>query len=324
MPGDPDFQACKSTSFAAMHVDTEQEFDPSGKLHEAVRHALARLYKKNLFHHDIVATGSAVSATFVTRILVGRAGMTYHYQRLRLFACVCVCACACVPAYDTCVSFVCVCVCVYVCVGAPPFSHIPSLLLLWDADAGAAVAFPLPPLSRRYPWEDALTKPNSPLRVIRDLNDRLRERALPLLKADARARAVPQGSCDFSITLINRMEPADKCHVVKLRPEPKFGLGLTSVSWHADSSLQPHSTIGMCVAVLSVVVLKSWSAWLFCFLRLLFFFHPVVGAKCLLHVWNLISGAVLHPTPAVLCCVLWWCGGGVCVEQLSPNRVGAR
>ena len=36
---------------------------------------------------------------------------------------------------------------------------------------------------------------------------------------------------------------------ITVREEPKYDMGLTSVSWHADSSLQRHSTIGMYVAV---------------------------------------------------------------------------
>jgi len=84
--------------------------------------------------------------------------------------------------------------------------------------------------------------------VIRALNDALKVRGGKLLKRDAKARKVPAGSCEYNVTLINRMEPPSKC-TIKLREEPKYDMGLTSVSWHADSSLQRHSTIGMYVAV---------------------------------------------------------------------------
>lgn len=51
------------------------------------------------------------------------------------------------------------------------------------------------------------------------------------------------GSCDFNLTLINRME----CSSTKrdLKPDPLFSMGKCSVSWHADSCLQDFSTIGM-------------------------------------------------------------------------------
>jgi len=42
--------------------------------------------QSELFHRDVVATGKSVSATFVKRTLVGNPGMTYFYQRLRIFA----------------------------------------------------------------------------------------------------------------------------------------------------------------------------------------------------------------------------------------------
>lgn len=52
------------------------------------------------------------------------------------------------------------------------------------------------------------------------------------------------GSCRFNISLINFMEPAGRGDVA-LKQEQEFGLGTTSVSWHADSSLEPFSTIGV-------------------------------------------------------------------------------
>lgn len=104
-------------------------------------------------------------------------------------------------------------------------------------------------LVHRYPWSDEFTADQSPFRVMRKLNDVFKARGAALLRRDARARKVPAGSSDYSVTLINRMEPPHKCNV-KLRPEPKYGMGLASVSWHADSSLQPHSTIAVCVRAL--------------------------------------------------------------------------
>lgn len=50
------------------------------------------------------------------------------------------------------------------------------------------------------------------------------------------------GSCEYNLTLINYMEPA--CETV-LREEETYGMGKQSVSWHADSSLQDYSSIGV-------------------------------------------------------------------------------
>ena len=65
-------------------------FDPPSAvpdaLHHKVEHALENMRRAELFHRDIVATGRSVSATFVERTLVGNPGMTYFYQRLRIFA----------------------------------------------------------------------------------------------------------------------------------------------------------------------------------------------------------------------------------------------
>ena len=51
-----------------------------------------------------------------------------------------------------------------------------------------------------------------------------------------------RGSCEYNLTLINYMEPA--CDAV-LKEEEFYGMGKASVSWHADSSLQDHSSIGV-------------------------------------------------------------------------------
>lgn len=50
------------------------------------------------------------------------------------------------------------------------------------------------------------------------------------------------GCCDYNLTLINFMEPS--CDTV-LREEESYGMGKASVSWHADSSLQDFSSIGV-------------------------------------------------------------------------------
>ncbi|CAM9380591.1 unnamed protein product, partial [Phaeothamnion confervicola] len=80
------------------------------------------------------------------------------------------------------------------------------------------------------------------------LNDRLRRRAAAHLEALAASRAAAggdfrTGSCDFTLTLINRMEPSGERPDLKL--EPLFKKDKASVSWHADSCLEHYSTIAV-------------------------------------------------------------------------------
>lgn len=50
------------------------------------------------------------------------------------------------------------------------------------------------------------------------------------------------GSCDYNLTLINLMGPSTE---VQLKDEEAYCMGKASVSWHADSSLQDYSAIGV-------------------------------------------------------------------------------
>lgn len=52
----------------------------------------------------------------------------------------------------------------------------------------------------------------------------------------------PVGSCQYNLTLINYIEPASE---TLLKDEESYGMGKASVSWHADSSLQDYSAIGV-------------------------------------------------------------------------------
>jgi alpha-ketoglutarate-dependent dioxygenase FTO len=72
------------TSYLGFHVD-----DPSAlpeKTHREIARAFERMASDGIFHRDVLAAGKSVSPTFVSRTLLGERGMTYHYQRLRIFA----------------------------------------------------------------------------------------------------------------------------------------------------------------------------------------------------------------------------------------------
>ncbi|KAF0719040.1 Aste57867_1324 [Aphanomyces stellatus] len=49
--------------------------------------------------------------------------------------------------------------------------------------------------------------------------------------------------CEYNLTLINYMEPDNP--LLGLKDDPTYGMGKVSVSWHADSSLQDYSSIGV-------------------------------------------------------------------------------
>jgi alpha-ketoglutarate-dependent dioxygenase FTO len=83
------------------------------------------------------------------------------------------------------------------------------------------------------------------LLAIGDLNASLIDRTKRILETET-APHVPEGlvgSADFSLTLINRMEPT----TVKkdLKREKLYGMGKTSVSWHKDSGLADFSSIAV-------------------------------------------------------------------------------
>jgi hypothetical protein len=92
-----------------------------------------------------------------------------------------------------------------------------------------------------HPWENAEKSPtNAALGSIKTLNTAMNERASQLLGQKGKA---DEGSCEFNLVLINRMEPESSS--AGLKPEPQFKNGKCSVSWHADSTLEDFSTIGV-------------------------------------------------------------------------------
>lgn len=178
-PKDPQFNQLNKQCYRGL------VFDPASavpeQLHNNVTTALESMRRSQFFHRDVVATGRSVSATFVERTLIGNPGMTYFYQRLRIFA---------------------------------------------------------------HSWDDQHCTSDSPLRVIRQLNNQMKILTKRHIKQD---KTTVKGSYDFNITLINYMQSSVKANqsAVPLREEEKFGLGEASVSWHADSSLQDFSSIAI-------------------------------------------------------------------------------
>ena len=83
-PSSSEYDACVTTSYKGFHVDQPTIMKPS--FHDDVTNALDAMVEAGYFHYDVLAAGKTVSPTFVQRTLVGERGMTYHYQKLRIFA----------------------------------------------------------------------------------------------------------------------------------------------------------------------------------------------------------------------------------------------
>eukprot|EP00873_Tetraselmis_striata_P039668 jgi/Tetstr1/459932/TSEL_005271.t1 len=175
-PASPAFAAARAACYAGFEHDGADAFPEA--LHAETERALAAMSAAGLFHYDIVSAGKAVSSTFCERTLLGNAGMTYHYQRLRIFA---------------------------------------------------------------YPWGQH-TEPGSPFRALRRLNEAMVVRTNTLL--DQQSGLIHRGRADYNITLINKMAAPADC-AVPLKDEALYGMGPTSVSWHADSSLEDWSSIAV-------------------------------------------------------------------------------
>ena len=77
---------------------------------------------------------------------------------------------------------------------------------------------------------------NSMLRQVGHYNDAMKE--LTTTKAGGE-------KCEYNLTLINYMEPSSYGTKLALKDEAFYGMGPVSVSWHADSSLQDYSDIGV-------------------------------------------------------------------------------
>ena len=75
------------------------------------------------------------------------------------------------------------------------------------------------------------------MKTIGDLNQHM----IHMTKAQGKSN---HGKCDYNLTLINFMEPSSHTKV-GFKDEAFYGMGKVSVSWHADSSLEKNSSIGV-------------------------------------------------------------------------------
>ena len=83
----------------------------------------------------------------------------------------------------------------------------------------------------------------SALVTIGTLNRDLKQRTHSMMDKEIAPHVELVGSADYSLTLINRMEPTSLKK--DLKQEKEYGMGKTSVSWHKDSGLADFSSIAV-------------------------------------------------------------------------------
>ena len=83
-PSHDEYDTCVGRSYVGFRVDPPSILPDA--LHADVADAFRVMTKRGMFTRDVLAAGKSVSPTFVSRTLVGDRGMTYHYQKLRIFA----------------------------------------------------------------------------------------------------------------------------------------------------------------------------------------------------------------------------------------------
>lgn len=86
-PKDSEFQSVLNTCYPGFVVDSPSVFP--GEFHKQFRCALEGLDRNGVYQFDVTqpaGLGTKTAKTFVTRCLVGEAGITYKYLGLRMFA----------------------------------------------------------------------------------------------------------------------------------------------------------------------------------------------------------------------------------------------
>ena len=203
------FKSCVKECYRGFTYDDPADL-PS-EFHDKFSYSFNALNDSGLFLYDVVQPGGKkLSQTFVTRTLVGEPGTTYKYLGLRLFS--------------------------------HPWCNV-------DEDGDGEVVGSLHGSQNSYGqtlldlgYSKKCTKA---LCLTGLLNKDLRLRTNTILEKEI-APTVKDGlvgSADYSLTLINRMEPS----TVKkdLKNDKIHGIGKTSVSWHKDSGLADFSSIAV-------------------------------------------------------------------------------
>jgi len=208
-----DFESCHDECYKGFCWENPEEVSQS--LHKSFSSAFRAMDRSGLFLYDVVQPGGKRSTlTSVTRCLVGKPGSTYRYLGLRLFS------------HPWCA------------VDENGDGDIKGKLLDRNTGSMKVQSRNLVELGYSMKCSKALiTMGLVNQELINNTQDKLETKIAPIVPDGL------YGSADFSITLINRMEPTS---IKKnLKPDKVHGLGKTSVSWHKDSGLQDFSSIAV-------------------------------------------------------------------------------
>ncbi len=186
----------------------EQPNELPSAMHEQFTSSFHAMNDSGLFLYDVVQPGGKrLSLTFVTRTLVGNPGSTYKYLGLRLFS--------------------------------HPWCDVDDN---GDGDITSTNQDGTGKTLRTMGYSSKCTKA---LITMGAINQHLTERTNDVLQEDIAPHVKNGlvGSAEYSLTLINRMEPTS---VKKdLKKDNLHDMGKTSVSWHKDSGLQDFSSIAV-------------------------------------------------------------------------------
>ncbi len=201
-----DFISCQKECYKGFCWDNPE--DISSDVHANFESSLHDMDESGLFMYDVVQPGGKKSTfTFVTRTLVGEPGSTYKYLGLRLFS--------------------------------HPWSAFDDKKIAEDEGIQIEKEVRnLIKLGYTRKCAKALIQMGRLNQIlINKTKDKLEAEVKPTIKDGL------VGSSEFTITLINKMEPTS---VKKdLKQENIHGIGKTSVGWHKDSGVQDFSSIAV-------------------------------------------------------------------------------
>ena len=203
-PGDDEYEPCVRRAYAGFHVDPPETL--ARETHDAAAGAFESMRALGLFHRDVLAAGNVVSPTFVRRVLVGERGMTYHYQKLRIFA----------------------------------HSWHEQDISAQARSSGVSSGPDLSPLRVVRELNETLKARSA--RVLKQTRVTTRDDEMMSRHASRHDGSCDFNVA--LINLMDASAAASRSDV-PLKDESRYGMGPTSVSWHSDSSLQPFSTVAV-------------------------------------------------------------------------------
>ena len=203
-PGDDEYEPCVRRAYAGFHVDPPETL--ARETHDAAAGAFESMRALGLFHRDVLAAGNVVSPTFVRRVLVGERGMTYHYQKLHIFA----------------------------------HSWHEQDISAQARSSGVSSGPDLSPLRVVRELNETLKARSA--RVLKQTRVTTRDDEMMSRHASRHDGSCDFNVA--LINLMDASAAASRSDV-PLKDESRYGMGPTSVSWHSDSSLQPFSTVAV-------------------------------------------------------------------------------